>query len=146
MLVYLKKVTISFFRSIFKNKQLGTYIFFFIISFAFWFLSMLSRTHETTLNIPVSYINYPINLVEVEGADNFIKVRVKAAGISIISFYLFNSKKLVLNYDIANSKLKEKGKILFWIMNLNQISQQNFSHNQENLLDHFLFQKEDQKD
>ena len=117
MLVYLKKVTISFFRSIFKNKQLGTYIFFFFISSAFWFLSMLSRTHETTLNIPVRYINYPINLVEVEEPDNFIKVRIKAAGISIISFYLFNSKKLVLNYDIANSKLKEKGKIFFWIMN-----------------------------
>ncbi len=117
MFLNFKSVVRSFFNSILKNKQLGKYFFFFCISFSFWFLSNLSKIHETTLNIPVDCINYPINLVEIEQPKNSINVRVKAAGISIVSFYLFNKKILILNYDIANFKPIDNGKNLFWVMN-----------------------------
>ncbi|MEC9209158.1 MAG: hypothetical protein VX762_01900 [Bacteroidota bacterium] len=78
---------------------------------------MLSKTHETTFQIPIKYINYPADLVEVIEPSDFVQVRVKAAGISIISFHLFNYNSLILNYDVANSQPITNGKNLFWIMN-----------------------------
>ena len=117
MFVNLKKVISSFFKSLSKNKKLNTYAVFFFISFAFWFLTMLSKTHETTFQIPIKYINYPADLVEVIQPSDFVQVRVKAAGISIISFHLFNYTSLILNYDVANSQPITNGKNLFWIMN-----------------------------
>jgi hypothetical protein len=117
MLANLKKVIGSFFKSVSKNKKLNTYIIFFFISFAFWFLTMLSKTHETTFLIPIKYINYPADLVEVVEPTDFIQIRVKATGISIISFHLFNYNSLILNYLLANSQPITNGKSLFWIMN-----------------------------
>ena len=117
MLSNLKKVIVSFFKSISKNKKLSTYAFFFFLAFSFWFLSMLSKTHETTLQIPIKYINYPPDLVEKDTPTNFVDIRVKAAGFTILSFHLFNYKSLILSYDIANSKPTNSGKNLFWIMN-----------------------------
>ena len=89
MLSNLKKVIVSFFKSISKNKKLSTYAFFFFLAFSFWFLSMLSKTHETTLQIPIKYINYPPDLVEKDTPTNFVDIRVKAAGFTILSFHLF---------------------------------------------------------
>jgi len=117
MFFNLKNVIFSFFKSLSKNKKLNTYSFFFFISFAFWFLTMLSKTHETTFSIPIKYINYPTDLMEVVNPDDFIHVRVKASGISIISFHLFNFNELVLNYNVANSQPINNGMNLFWIMN-----------------------------
>ena len=118
----LKNVIVSFFKSILKNKKLSTYAFFFFIAFSFWFLSILSRTHETTLQIPVKYINYPPDLVEENVPKNLVDVRVKAPGFSIFFFHFFNFKQLSLRYDLANSKPTTSGKNFFWIMNSNRKS------------------------
>jgi len=113
----LKKVIVSFFKSISKNKKLSTYAFFFFLAFSFWFLSMLSKTHETTLQIPTKYTNYPADLVNIISPVSHVDVRVKAPGFSIVFFHFFNSKQLSLSYDLANSKPTTSGKNLFWIMN-----------------------------
>ena len=117
MFVRLKNLFSGFFKSVLKNQQLNTYFLFFIISFSFWFLTMLSKTHETTFTIPINYINYPIDLTEVVKPADFIQIRAKASGITIISFYLFHNPPLVLNYNLANSQPIPNGKKLFWIMN-----------------------------
>jgi hypothetical protein len=117
MFTTLKKVICSFFKSLSQNKKLNTYVVFFFISSAFWFLTMLSKTHETTFRVPIKYVNHPADLVEVVKPADFVQVRVKAAGISIISFHLFNYNSLILNYDVANSQPITNGKNLFWIMN-----------------------------
>ena len=113
----LKKSIVSFFKLVSKNKRLNTYAFFFFISFSFWFLSMLSKTHETTLTIPVNYKNAPPDLVEINSPINFIEARVKAPGFSIVFYHFFNFKTLILDYEIANSKPLKNGKNLFWILN-----------------------------
>ena len=113
----LKKSIVSFFKLVSKNKRLNTYAFFFFISFSFWFLSMLSKTHETTLTIPVNYRNAPADLVEVNTSIDFIDARVKSPGFSILFFHFFNYNTLTLDYDVANSKPLKNGKNLFWILN-----------------------------
>ena len=117
MFVKLKNLISSFFKSVLKNQQLNTYFLFFVISFSFWFLTMLSKIHEATFTVPITYINYPVDLTEVVQPADFIQVRAKASGITIISFYLFSNNPLVLNYNLANSQPLPNGKKLFWIMN-----------------------------
>ena len=113
----LKKSIAHFFKSVVKNKKLNTYALFLFISFSFWFLSMLSKTHETTLSVPVKYKNHPAELVEINSTIDFIEARVKAPGFSIIFYHFFNFKTLNLDYEIANSKPLTNGKNLFWILN-----------------------------
>ena len=113
----IKKVIGSSFDSLNKNKKLNTYTFFFFIAFAFWFLTMLSKTHETTFSVPVRYINPPADLMEVVQPADFIQIRVKAAGVSILLHHLINYNVLSLDYEVANSQPITNGKNLFWIMN-----------------------------
>ena len=117
MFADLKKLICSIFKSLLKNKKFNTYAVFFFISFAFWFLTMLSKIHETSFLIPIKYVNCPADFVQVNQPADFVQIRIKAAGISIISFHLFNHKSLTLNYDIANSQPIKNGKNFFWIMN-----------------------------
>ena len=117
MSINLKKSIAHFFKLVTKNKKLNTYALFLFISFSFWFLSMLSKTHETTLSIAVNYKNYPTDLVEINSSIDFIEARVKAPGFSIVFYHFFNFKTLKLDYEIANSKPIKNGKNLFWILN-----------------------------
>ena len=113
----LKKSIAHFFKSVAKSKKLNTYVLFLFISFSFWFLSMLSKTHETTLSVPVNYKNCPTYLVEINSPIDFIEARVKAPGFSIIFYTFFSFKDLTLDYEVANSKPLKNGKNLFWILN-----------------------------
>lgn len=117
MFSHLKRIIIRFINPLFKNKRLGTYAFFIIMSFAFWCLTMMSKIHETTLVVPIIYINYPEDLVEIEAPLEYVKVRVKTTGISIILFHLLKNNSIVLNYMVSNSQPINNGKNLFWIMN-----------------------------
>tara|TARA_B100000902_G_C27302081_1_gene913402 strand:- start:1339 stop:2319 length:981 start_codon:yes stop_codon:yes gene_type:complete len=117
MLFNIKKFIGYSFNDLLRSKKLNTYVLFFFISLAFWFLTMLSKTHETTFRVPLKYINYPEDLMELTKPESFVNVRVKASGISIITYHMFNYKSLILNYNIANSQPIDNGKNLFWIMN-----------------------------
>ena len=110
MLERLKNVNSRFFKSQKHNKRLSTYFIFFIISFSFWFLSMLSKQHETNVDIPISFSNFPADLILPQSPPDKINVRVKAPGFSIIFYNLLNSSILVLDASASNSKPLKDGK------------------------------------
>jgi hypothetical protein len=113
----LKNRISSFFKSEANNKKLSTYALFLFISFSFWFLSMLSKHHETSLKVPVEYVNFPADKVLVSPPVSFIEARVKAPGFSILFYNLFNFSKLHLDIQQANTKPKKGGTEVFWLMN-----------------------------
>jgi hypothetical protein len=113
----LKNRISSFFKSESNNKKLSTYVLFIFISFSFWFLSMLSKQHETTLQVPVEYVNFPADKVLVSPPLPFIEARVKAPGFSILFYNLMRSSKLNLDIQQANTKPKKGGSEVFWLMN-----------------------------
>ena len=117
MLECLKNRIISFFKSVSNNKNLGTYSLFFFISFSFWFLSMLSKQHETTLKVPLIYNNFPADKLVSASFSDYVEVRVKAPGFAILFYNMFNFSKLILDIDKANTKPNKKGSEVFWIMN-----------------------------
>ena len=113
----LKNRISSFFKSESNNKKLSTYALFLFISFSFWFLSMLSKHHETTLKVPLTYVNFPADKVLVSTPISFVEARVKAPGFSILFYNLFNFSKLSLDIEQANTKTKKGGSEVFWLMN-----------------------------
>jgi len=113
----LKNSISSFFKSEANNKKLSTYALFLFISFSFWFLSMLSKHHETTLRVPVEYINFPADKILVSPPVSFIEARVKAPGFSILFYNLLSFSKLNLDIQQANTKPKKGGSEVFWLMN-----------------------------
>ena len=117
MAKHLKKRISSFFKSAANNKKLSTYALFLFISFSFWFLSMLSKQHETTLQVPLSYVNFPADKVLVSSLPTFLEARVKAPGFSILFYNLFNFSKLSLDIQQANTKPNKGGSEVFWFMN-----------------------------
>ena len=117
MIKRLKNRIISFLKSASNNKKLNTYALFLFISFSFWFLSMLSKQHETSLKIPLIYSNFPADKLVATHVTDFIEVRVKAPGFSILFYNLFNFSKLSLDIDKANTKPNKGGSEVFWILN-----------------------------
>ena len=117
MIERLKNRISSFFKSASNNKKLSTYALFLFISLSFWFLSMLSKQHETTLKVPLIYSSFPADKLLSAPAADFVEVRVKAPGFSILFYNLFNFSKLSLDIDKANTKPNKGGSEVFWIMN-----------------------------
>ena len=117
MLERLKNVSSRFLKSQKHNKKVSTYFLFFVISFSFWFLSMLSKEHETTIDIPVSFSNFPADLIAPQSLSDKISVRVKAPGFSIIFYNVFNFSVLNLDASVSNLKPLKDGKEIFWLMN-----------------------------
>jgi len=135
MIDSLKKRLSSFFKSLSNNKKLSTYALFLLISFSFWFLSMLSNQHETSLKVPLIYTNFPDDKLVKGPVADFIEVRVKATGFSILFYNLFNFSKLSLDIDNANTKPKNSGSEVFWIMNAKRKSVFKIISNSMEILD-----------
>lgn len=115
----LKKVN-HFFKLSITKKKFSSFFFFFAVSLSFWFLTVLSKIHETTIVIPVSYFNYPNDLIVVDSLEDYIEVRVKSSGISIVTFNLFNNSQIDLNLNLAYSKPKGNSTELFFNLNSNR--------------------------
>jgi hypothetical protein len=118
-----------------KNKKISTYFFFFLISFSFWFLNMLSSIHEVTLNIPIVYRNPPPDLILSNDVVDEIQVRVKAPGFSIIGYNIFNFKQIDLDVSYANFQPIKNGQEIFWLINSKRNSISKILGNSMEILD-----------
>ena len=118
-----------------RNKRLSTYFFFFLISCFFWFLNMLSSMHEVTLKIPIVYKNPPPNLILSNDVVEEIQVRVKSPGFSIISYNIFNYKKIELDLSYANFQPIDNGQEIFWLINSKRNSISRILGNSMEILD-----------
>ncbi len=101
----------------FNNKTLLKYFFFFLISFSFWFLSMLSKYHETSLSLPVEYINFPVDKILFSDPPSYIDIRVKSPGFSILFYNFISCPTLILDISKANIKTNKRGSDIFWLIN-----------------------------
>jgi len=118
MFSFLNNKNLNYFLFFLKSKSFLKYLFFFIISFSFWFLSMMSKYHETSLILPVKHINFPIDKIVLSKPDEQIYIRVKAPGFTILFYNLFNNTKLILDLNSANVKPNKNGAEYFWFMNV----------------------------
>ena len=89
------------------NKTLSRYFVFLLISFLFWFLTIMSKEYETSVAIPISFINIPENMRLVNTPDNELDVKVKSHGFYLLSNNIFKYKKLTISIqDLKESNKK----------------------------------------
>ena len=100
-----------------EKKKLSTYLFFLLISFSFWFLSMLSKQHETSISVPIRYINFPADKLPVDSITDYLNIQVKAPGFSLVFYHLFNFKSSEISISNAYWRRKKDTHVAFWIMN-----------------------------
>ena len=91
-----------------KSKEFLVFLFFFLVSSAFWVMMAVKDTMEREIVIPVRMINVPKNVVITENIDQ-IRVTIRDNGYNIIGFYLDNDRVIEVNFhDFSKT---EEGKV-----------------------------------
>ena len=81
------------------NKQFLVFIFFLILSAAFWMFMTLNETYEHEIKIPVQIVNVPKNVVLTSPSVDTVRVMVRDRGWVIMSYMYGEKKRMVrMNY------------------------------------------------
>ncbi len=113
----------GFFKAITKflhlNKSLSRYLVFLLVSLLFWFLTVMSKEYETTVVVPVQYINFPESQQLINKPENQIEIKVKSHGFYLLSKNLSKAKPLVISVkDLVEVKTKKYGQ-KYYLVNRN---------------------------
>lgn len=132
-------------RPRFKRSSVKTFSFFLLFSAVVWILVQFSKTYTQVVEIPVNYINAPLDKSISDEKPDHIDLQLQDNGFSIYYYRIFNPK---LQIDL--SKAKEAGdKLVFTVQNhLSDIGEQlkvDFENSvivQEEIVVPFQFKKE----
>ncbi len=132
-------------RPRFKKASAKTFSFFLIFSAVVWVLVQFSKTYTQLIEIPVNYINAPLDKSISDERPDHVDLQLQDNGFSIYYFKIFNPK-----LDIDLSKARETDdKLVYTLQNhLSEIEQQlkiDFENSlivQEEIVVPFQFRKE----
>ncbi len=91
-------------RSFFKRvswKKILTFLFFILLSSIFWMMQVYRQKFESTLTIPVKYINVPDSIVFENELPDDVYVRIKDDGAALFRYY-FTRRKDSLVVDVRD--------------------------------------------
>lgn len=101
------------------NKRLSKYLIFLFVSFVFWFLTIMSKQYQTTLTIPIEYVNLPESKQLINTPEENIKLTVKSPGFYLLSNTLFKSKSLTISVNKLNESKGQDYSQQYWVANKN---------------------------
>ncbi len=132
-------------RPRFKRSSVKTFSFFLIFSAVVWVLVQFSKTYTQLIEIPVNYINAPLDKSISEDRPDHVDLQLQDNGFSIYYYKFFNPQ---LNVDLSKAKETED-KLVYTLQNhLSEIEQQlkiDFEKSlivQEEIVVPFQFKKE----
>lgn len=129
----------------FKRASVKTFSFFLIFSAIVWVLVQFSKTYTQLIEIPVNYINAPLDKSISEERPDHIDLQLQDNGFNIYYYKIFNPQ-----LDVDLSKAKELNKNLVYSLqnHLTEIEEQikiDFENSriiQEEIVVPFQFKKE----
>ncbi len=80
----------------FLRKELPLFAFFFLLSFAIWYLNELSKDLHGTINYPVRYINPPKDRIITGSLPDKLEMELRGPGYSILKLKLSGSRAPVV--------------------------------------------------
>ncbi|MBT8294823.1 MAG: YbbR-like domain-containing protein [Gramella sp.] len=129
----------------FKRSSIKTFSFFLIFSAVVWILVQFSKTYTQLIEIPVNYINAPLDKSISEERPDHVDLQLQDNGFNIYYYKIFNPK---LEVDLSKAKETED-KLVYTLQNhLSDIEQQlkiDFENSlivQEEIVVPFQFKKE----
>ena len=92
------------------NREFLVFLFFLVLSGAFWLMTTLNETFEQELKVPVHIVNIPKNVMLTSEETDTLRITVRDKGYVLMSYYTQGIKRLNLafkNYisDASNSTL-----------------------------------------
>lgn len=97
----------------FKKSSVKTFSFFLIFSAIVWVLVQFSKTYTQLIEIPVNYVNIPLDKSISEERPDHIDLQLQDNGFSIYYYKIFNPE---LRVDLAKTKSSE-GELVYSIQN-----------------------------
>jgi len=91
-------------RSFFKRiswKKILAFLFFVILASIFWMMQIYRQKFESTLTIPVKYVNIPDSIVFENELPNDVYVRIKDDGAALFRYY-FSKRNDSLIVDVRD--------------------------------------------
>ncbi|GAA4325830.1 hypothetical protein GCM10023115_39850 [Pontixanthobacter gangjinensis] len=129
----------------FKKSSVKTFSFFLVFSAVVWILVQFSKTYTQVIEIPVSYINTPLDKSISEDRPDHVDLQLQDNGFSIYYYKFFNPR---LEVDLSQAR-ENDGKLVYSLQNhLSDIEQQlkiDFENSlivQEEIVVPFQFKKE----
>ena len=96
-------------KRIFKRSSLKTFGFFLAFSAIVWILVQFSKTYTQLIEIPVNFINVPLDKSISEKRPDHVDLQLQDNGFSIYYYKFFNTE-----LDIDLSKASENGNFLVY--------------------------------
>ncbi|PTX43747.1 YbbR-like protein [Christiangramia gaetbulicola] len=132
-------------RPRFKKESAKTFGFFLIFAAVVWVLVQFSKTYTQLIEIPVNYINAPLDKSISEERPDHVDLQLQDNGFSIYYFKIFNPK---LDIDLSQAR-ETNNKLVYTLQNhLSEIEEQlriDFEKSlivQEEIVVPFQFKKE----
>lgn len=98
-------------RRIFKRSSVKTFSFFLVFSAIVWVLVQFSKTYTQTIEIPVKYINPPLDKSISDEKPNHVDLQLQETGFSIYYFKIFNPE---LTIDLSQAE-EENNQLVYHI-------------------------------
>lgn len=86
-------------KSFFFSKDVLSFLLFLILSASFWFVNVLDKVRETTIDIPIRYVSVPQNIEFTNNVPISIKVSVRDNGKELLNYSRKNNKPIAINFN-----------------------------------------------
>ena len=93
------------------NKEFFVFLFFLLVSAAFWFLSTLNETYEKEVKVAVTITDIPQNIVITEGLPDTIKVTLRDKGFNLIKYTFSDNIRPIRLQFALYAKTNSKGSV-----------------------------------
>lgn len=93
-----------------SNKQFLVFLFFLLLSGAFWLFNALNDTYEVEVSVPVHLVKVPRNVVITADPTDTVKVTVRDSGFALLP-YLYGHRfgTLTIDFSIYANRETETG-------------------------------------
>lgn len=96
-------------KSFFTSKDVLSFLLFLMLSASFWFVNVLDKVRETTIEVPVRYVSVPQNIEFTNDVPISVKVSIRDNGKELLNYSRRNIKPIAIN---LNRQFNQKGTIV----------------------------------
>ncbi len=100
---------------ILQQRKLITFLFFVVLSTAFWFVRSLGEQYESSISYPVRYVNLPEKKVLIGNVPEKLGLKVRAKGFTIIKSKL-NLSLIPLRFNVNSYLMSSAGTDSFYVV------------------------------
>jgi len=98
-----------------QQRKLISFLFFVLLSTAFWFVRSLGEQYETSVTYPVRYANLPENKLLVGKVPEKLTLKIRAKGFTIVKCKL-NLNLIPLRFNVNSFLLNSIGSDSFYVV------------------------------